>query len=161
MVSHRCLNDCKFPQVSRSLLNIFTDLNNALVWIVSFRSLISKTSSPCTNFLWLKWARRLQLVIIMTTLSDFFTSASAEGPSLKFERQQVSKSLLDSSQYSGCLDNNAVVWMVSNRPLISKSSGLFISLGDCTKSTNNSWYERPLHAPLFLQFPGKVEISFF
>ena len=32
---------------------------------------------------------------------DFFTSALAEGLSLEFEWQQVSSSLLDSSQYSG------------------------------------------------------------
>ena len=37
-----------------------------------------------------------------------------------FEWQQISTHLQDSSQYSWL--NNAVVWMVSTRPLISKSS---------------------------------------
>ena len=41
-----------------------------------------------------------------------------------FEQQQVSSSLQFSSHYSN-LSNNVVVWMVSIRPLISKSSSLF------------------------------------
>ena len=46
MVSHRSLSDCKSPQVSRILLSILTDLNNAVVWMVSTRPFISKSSSP-------------------------------------------------------------------------------------------------------------------
>ena len=34
---------------SRILLNILADLNNVIVWIVSSRPLISKSSNPCTN----------------------------------------------------------------------------------------------------------------
>ena len=37
------------PQVSRTLLSILTDLNNALVKIISTRPLISKSSSPYTS----------------------------------------------------------------------------------------------------------------
>ena len=48
-VFHWSLSDCKFPQVSRTLLSILADLNNAVVWIVSSRPLISKSPSPCTN----------------------------------------------------------------------------------------------------------------
>ena len=51
MVSHRSLSDCKFPQVSRALLSILANLNNALVWKVFTHPLISKSSSPCTNLL--------------------------------------------------------------------------------------------------------------
>ena len=49
MVSHWSLNDSKSPQVSRTLLSILTDINNAVVWMVSIRPLISKSSGPCTN----------------------------------------------------------------------------------------------------------------
>ena len=49
MVSHWRLSDSKFPQVSRTLLSILADRNNAVVWIASTRPLISKTSSFCTN----------------------------------------------------------------------------------------------------------------
>ena len=42
------LSDSKFPHVSRTLINILPDLNNAVVWMVSNRP-ISKSSSPSTN----------------------------------------------------------------------------------------------------------------
>ena len=35
MVFHRILNDSKFPLVSRTLLSILTDFNNAGLWMVS------------------------------------------------------------------------------------------------------------------------------
>ena len=41
--------DGTFSQVSSTLLSILTDLNNAVVWMVSTRPLISKSSTPCTN----------------------------------------------------------------------------------------------------------------
>ena len=47
MVSHRSLSDCKSPRVSRS--SILTDLNNAVVWMVSNCHLIFNSSSPCIN----------------------------------------------------------------------------------------------------------------
>ena len=40
-------------------------------------------------------------VVIIVTNWDFFTLALDDGLSLEFERQQVSSSLQDSSQYSG------------------------------------------------------------
>ena len=48
MVSHWSLSDTKSPQVSRTLLSILADINNAVVRIVSTRPLISKPSSPVT-----------------------------------------------------------------------------------------------------------------
>ena len=48
MVFHWSLSD-KSPQVSRTLLSILADFNNDVVWIVSTRLLISKSSSPFTN----------------------------------------------------------------------------------------------------------------
>ena len=37
MVSHKSLSDNKSPQVSKTLLSILPDLNNAVVWMVSAR----------------------------------------------------------------------------------------------------------------------------
>ena len=61
MVSLWSLNDCKSPQVSRTLLSIPAD-SYAVVWMVSTCRLISKSSSPfyqsfeecpiCTNHSW-------------------------------------------------------------------------------------------------------------
>ena len=45
MTSHWSLSDSKSPQVSRTLLSILVDLNNAEVWIVATRPVISKSSS--------------------------------------------------------------------------------------------------------------------
>ena len=49
MVFHWSLNDSKSPQVSRTLLRILAILNNAVVWMVSTRPSISKSSSPFNN----------------------------------------------------------------------------------------------------------------
>ena len=49
MVSKWSLSDSKSPQVSRTLLSILSDLNYAVVWMVSTPPLISESSSPCTN----------------------------------------------------------------------------------------------------------------
>ena len=43
------VSDAKFPQVFRTLLRILADFNNAVVWMVSTRPLISKSSAPCTS----------------------------------------------------------------------------------------------------------------
>ena len=51
MVSNWSLSDSKSPQVSWTFLCILTDLNNAVVWMVSNHPLISRSSSPCTNHL--------------------------------------------------------------------------------------------------------------
>ena len=82
MAFHWSLSD-KSPQGSQILISILGDLKNAIVGIVSTCPLISN-------------------IIIIFTPWEFFTSALAGGLSLKFEWQQVSSSLQDSSQYSGC-----------------------------------------------------------
>ena len=48
--------------------------------------------------------------------------------------------------------NNAVVWIVSTRPVISKSSS------PCTKNTNYKWYNRHFYVPQFFQFLNKVKV---
>ena len=49
MVFHWSLSNSNSPQVSRTLLSIRADPNNAVVWMVSNRLLISKSSNHCTN----------------------------------------------------------------------------------------------------------------
>ena len=49
MVFHWSLSDSKCFQVSKTLLSIPVDLNNAVIWIVSTRSLISKSFNPSAN----------------------------------------------------------------------------------------------------------------
>ena len=49
MVFHRSLSDSMSLQVSRTLLSILANLNNAIVWMVSPCPLISKSSSPFTK----------------------------------------------------------------------------------------------------------------
>ena len=49
MAFHRGLSDSKSSQVSRILLSILADLDNALVWMVSTRPRISKSFSPFIN----------------------------------------------------------------------------------------------------------------
>ena len=51
IVSHWKMSDSKSPEVSRTLLSILADFDNAVVWIVSTPPLISKSSSPCNNAL--------------------------------------------------------------------------------------------------------------
>ena len=49
MVFHSKLSDSKSPQASRTLLNILAVFNNAVVWMVSTRSLTSKSSRLFNN----------------------------------------------------------------------------------------------------------------
>ena len=54
MVFHSSLSDSKSPQVSRTLLSILADLNNAidaLILMGSTRPFISKSSNPFTSSL--------------------------------------------------------------------------------------------------------------
>ena len=49
MVSRWSLSDSKSPQVSKTLLTILANRHNLVVWMVSTRPIISKSSNPCTN----------------------------------------------------------------------------------------------------------------
>ena len=50
MVFHWSLNDKNFPHVSTTLPSILVDLNNAVVWMVSPRSLISTFAALFPSF---------------------------------------------------------------------------------------------------------------
>ena len=72
MVFHRSLSDSKSPQVSSTLLSIQADLNNAVVWRVSPRPIISKPSSLCTNPLVSVPRAQITIVIIITFMFRIF-----------------------------------------------------------------------------------------
>ena len=61
------------------------------------------------------------LLLLLLLFFEFFTSALAEGFSLEFEWQQVSRTLLSILAYL----NNAIVWIISIRPPTSKSFSPF------------------------------------
>ena len=77
MVFHWSLSDSKSPQVSRTLLSILADLNNAVVCMVSPCPLISKSSSPCTNPLVTVLSTPITIGITITFMFYSFSSSLA------------------------------------------------------------------------------------
>ena len=76
MFFHWTLNDSKSPRVSRTLLSILVGVNNATVWIVSPRVLLSNFPVPVPVLWWLYSAHRLQLVSPSFPCSNFFQFSS-------------------------------------------------------------------------------------
>ena len=70
MISHWRLNEKKSPQGSRTLLSILAELNNAFVWMVSTRPLISKSFSPCTSPLVTVLSTTITIDITVTVFSS-------------------------------------------------------------------------------------------
>ena len=77
MVFLLSLCDRKSPQVSGTLLSILTDLNNAIVWMVSTCSLISKSSSPFTNPLEIVPSVTITISITVTFMFHCYFSSLA------------------------------------------------------------------------------------
>ena len=101
MVYHWSQSDSKFPQVSRTLLSIQVNLNNAEVWMVLFYN----------HYYYLLirvFLHQFYLIVFHWSLSD------SKSP-------QVSRTLLSIL----AIHNNAVVWMVSSHSPTSKSSSPF------------------------------------
>ena len=149
MVFHWSLRDSKFPLVSRTLLGILADLDNAGDCLVSLAlffpsrpvplpilwglfqvhqlQLVSPSSSCSIAFL---FSSKVQIFIplfaffylLLFAHMSFFTSALADG--FFYRSLSDSKSPHVSRTFLGMLVdlNYAVVWMVSTRPVISKSS---------------------------------------
>ena len=84
MVSHRSLCDSKSHQLYRILLCILADLTNAVVWMVSTRPLISKSSSPSNNPLVTVPKAPITIGIIVTFLSHSFFNSLARSRYLSF-----------------------------------------------------------------------------
>ena len=84
MLSHWGLSDIKSPQVSRTLLSILADLNNAVVWMVSTCPLISKSFSTCTYPLVTVPKTPITIGIIVTFMFHSFFNSLAKSRYLSF-----------------------------------------------------------------------------
>ena len=83
MVFHWSLSD-KSPEVSWTLLSILADLNNVVVWMVSTRPIISKSSSPFTNPLVTVPRAPITIGIIVTFMFYSFFNSLAKSRYLSF-----------------------------------------------------------------------------
>ena len=72
MAFHRSLSDSKSHQVSRTLLSILADINDAIVWTVFTRTNIFKSSSPCRNPLLTVPRAQISIGIIVTFMFRSF-----------------------------------------------------------------------------------------
>ena len=84
MVFHWSLSVSKSPQVSRTVLSILTDLNNAVVWIVSVRPPISKSSRPFNNPLVIVPNAPITIGTIVTFMFHSFFNSLARSKFLSF-----------------------------------------------------------------------------
>ena len=74
MVFHWSFRDNKYPHVSMTFLSNPADLYNAVVWIVSTRSVISKSSRPCNSLLVTVPRAPIKIGKIVTFLFHIFFS---------------------------------------------------------------------------------------
>ena len=72
MVFHWSSSDSESPRVSRTFLSILADLNSAVVWTVSTRSIISKSLSPCTKHFVTVRSVSINIGIIITFMLHIF-----------------------------------------------------------------------------------------
>ena len=84
MVLHWSLSDNKFPQVSRTHLRILAVLSNAVVWIVSTRPPISKSSRPFNNPLVIVPKAPITIGTIVTFMFHSFFNSLARSRYLSF-----------------------------------------------------------------------------
>ena len=82
MVFHWSLSDSKYPQLSRTLLNILAVLNN--VWMVSTRPPTSKSSSPFSNHFVTVPNAPITIGIIVTCMFHSFFNSLARSRYLSF-----------------------------------------------------------------------------
>ena len=78
------MSDSKSPKISRTLLGILAGFNNIVVWMVSTRPLISKSSNPCTNILVTVPGPPITSGIIVTLMYHCFFSSRARSRYLSF-----------------------------------------------------------------------------
>ena len=84
MVFHWSLSDNKSPQVSRTRLRILAVLSNAVVWIVSTRPPISKSSRPFNNPLVIVPNATITIGTIVTFMFHIFFNSLARSRYLSF-----------------------------------------------------------------------------
>ena len=84
MVSHWSLSDSRSPQVSRTLLSILAVLNNVVAWMVSTRSLISKSASSFNKPLVTVPKAPIMIGVIVTCMFYSFFKSLARSSYLSF-----------------------------------------------------------------------------
>ena len=84
MVLHWSLSDSKSSQVSRTRLRILAVLSNAVVWIVSTRPPISKSSTPFNNHLVIVPKAPITVGTIVTFMFHSFFNSLARSRYLSF-----------------------------------------------------------------------------
>ena len=84
MVLHWSLSDSKSPQVSRTRLWILAVLSNAVIWIVSTRPPISKSSRPFNNPLVIVPNAPITIGTIVTFMFHSFFNSIARSRYLSF-----------------------------------------------------------------------------
>ena len=84
MVFHWSLSDSKSPQVSRTRLRILTALCNAVVWIVSTRPPIFKSSRPFNKTLVIVPNAPITIGTIVTFMFHSFFNSLAKSRYLSF-----------------------------------------------------------------------------
>ena len=84
MVFHWSLSDSKSPQISRTLLSILAVLHSAVVWTVSTRPPMSKSSSLFTNPLVTVPNAPITIGIIVTCMFHSFFDSLARSRYLSF-----------------------------------------------------------------------------
>ena len=116
MAFHRKLSDGKSPQVSGTLLSILAVLNNVVVWMISNRPVISKSSSLFINPL--MTVRKapitigISLYLLIESFSHLFYLIVFHWRLSDIKSAQVSRTILSIL----AVLSSAVVWMVSTRP---------------------------------------------
>ena len=90
MVFHWSLRDSKSSQVSRTLLSILAVLNNAVVWMVSTRPPISKSSSPFNNPFATVPKAPITIGIIVTYMSHSLPNSLARSRYIYFFSYSIS-----------------------------------------------------------------------
>ena len=79
MVSKRSLSESQSPQVSRTFLSILADLNNGVIWMVSTRPPVSKSSSPSTNPFGIVPSALITIGITVTIMFHIFFFVLSQG----------------------------------------------------------------------------------
>ena len=84
MIFYWSMSERKSPQVSMNLLKILSDFNKAVVWVVSTRHLISKSSNPVINPLLTVPCALTTIGITVTFMFQVFFSSLARSKYLSF-----------------------------------------------------------------------------
>ena len=166
MFFHRSLSENKSPPITRTLLSILADLNNAVVWMVSSHP-ISKALSPFTNSLMTIPTALITFGIIITIIIIIIIIIII---SLLVNNLHLHQLVVFHWVLSDCKStlatrtlltiltdlNKALVGMISVLPLISYSSSPFSKpLGSFQSALATIRICHP-HVSQILQLPDKV-----